>query len=192
MSTQFNGSLPVRFSDAAFAIGSRIALRVVASTMRKASVRCRPTASFSGQPIMLLAMGLKKVMFPDMSVQITASAMQFERGLGAFLFIDQDLFVHLALNGIAQGSHECVRLDLALDEIVLRALSNGLNCLRLVVQAGQQHNGDAGRDCAHPSDRLQSFWIGQSQVQQDNVNGMPCKIRLGVCQTFDVGQREGV
>jgi hypothetical protein len=136
------------------------------------------------------AMGLKKVMFPVGADQGIGDAV--ERGLGAFLFTEQGLFDHLALNGIAQGSHEFVRLDLAFDEIVLRALLDGLNCPRLIVQAGQQHNGGAGRDCARPSDRLQSFWIGQSQVQQDNVNRMPCKIRLGVRQTCHLGHCERV
>jgi hypothetical protein len=41
------------------------------------------------------------------------------------------------------------------------------------------------------SDRHQPVGIGQSQVKQDNINGMSCEIRLGVCQTFDVGQIEG-
>ncbi len=84
------------------------------------------------------------------------------------------------------------RLKLVLDEIVLRALVDCMNCIRFVVEAGQQHNGDVGCGCAYATDRTQSFWIGQSQVQQDNINGILSKKGLGVCQTFDVGQLEGV
>ena len=78
----------------------------------------------------------------------------FERNLGAFLFHEQRLFHHLALDGIAQGAQQPARLDLPFDEIILRALLQGLRGQRLVVEAGQHHQRHAGGRCVSPANGL--------------------------------------
>ena len=73
--TLFKGKFPIRFCDAAFAIGSRMALRVTISTIRTHSVITFPTASFIDHPVMLSATRFRNVILPDSSVQTTASPM---------------------------------------------------------------------------------------------------------------------
>src|ERR1700674_3517985 len=109
-----------------------------------------------------------------------------ERDLGAFLFHEQCLFHDLALDGIAQGSQKPARLDLALDEIVLRAFLQGLCGHRFVVQARQHHQGDAGRGCVGPPYRSQSLCIGQPQVEQDNVYRIRDKMTHRLLHGFKV------
>ena len=77
-----------------------------------------------------------------------------ERDLGAFLFHEQRLFHGLALDGIAQGPQQPVRLDLAFDEIVLRAFLHGLCGQRLVVQACEHDQGRRGARLRGPAVRL--------------------------------------
>ena len=54
----------------------------------------------------------------------------------------------------------------------MRAFLQGLCGQRLVVQAGQHHQRDAGRRGVRPPHGLQSLCVGQAQVEQDDVNGM--------------------
>ena len=94
----------------------------------------------------------------------------------------------LALGGIAQRSQNPARLDLAFDEIVLSAFLQGLLGQRFVVQARQHHEGTDGRGGVGPPYRSQSLCIGQSQVEQDNVDRMLRKILLGRTHASHVRQ----
>ena len=126
----------------------------------------------------------------DVSCDVGANngvADTIERNLCALLFHEQRLFHSLALDGIAQGSQKSARFDLAharcylaLDEIVLRALLQGLRGQHLVVQPRQHHQRDAGRGCVRPPHRFQSLRIGQPEVEQDDINRMLRKMLLGV------------
>ena len=87
----------------AISIGSGIASRLVASRICRISAIGRPTASCSGQPVMFSATRLRKVMFPAMSVQMTASPMQLSVTSARSFSIEQRLFHGLALDGIAQA-----------------------------------------------------------------------------------------
>jgi hypothetical protein len=64
----------------------------------------------------------------------------------------------------------------------------GLQAKRDVVQAGQHHQRDVGRGGVSPPNCFQSLHVGQSQVEQDNVNRMFGKIFCGVGHALDVDQ----
>ena len=70
----------------------------------------------------------------------------------------------------------------------MRALLQGLCGQRLVVQSGQHHQGDAGRDGVGPPYRSQSVSIGQPQVEQDDVDRMLRQVLLGLSHALHVGQ----
>ena len=97
-------------------------------------------------------------------------------------------FHGLALDGVAQRPQQPALLDLALDEIVLRAQLERLHGQRLVVQACEHDHGDAGRSGVSPPYRFQSLCIGQTQVEQDNVDGVLRKMRLGIAHALHVRQ----
>src|SRR6266403_1929769 len=131
MSTQFGGRCTARFCPMALSIGLGVVSRLAASRIRKTSAIGRPAASFCDE-----------IEEGDFSRDVRANhgvADAIERDLGAFLFHEQRLFHALALDGIAQGSQKPPRVDLAFDEIVLRAFLQGLRGQRLVVQARQYH-----------------------------------------------------
>src|SRR5580692_6193642 len=73
-----------------------------------------------------------------------------EGDLGAFFFVEQGLLHVLALDGVAQGTKETARIDLALDEIVLDAFLQSTGGQRLVVQGRQHYQRYAGRDSSGP------------------------------------------
>jgi hypothetical protein len=77
---------------------------------------------------------------------------------------------------------------LAFDEIVLRALLQGLRGQHLVVQTRQHHQRDAGCGGVDPLYRFQSLRIGQPQVDQDDINRMLSKNLFGATHAFRVHQ----
>ena len=77
--------------------------------------------------------------------------------MSAFLFDEQHFFHGLALDGVAHGPHEAARLNLAFNQIVLRAFLQGLGGQRLVVQTRQDDQGNARRGCAGPPYRFESL-----------------------------------
>jgi hypothetical protein len=84
--------------------------------------------------------------------------------LGALLLNELYFLDDLPLRRIEEGSRQLARLDLALDQVILRALLNRLNRNLLVVRTGQQHDRDAGRSRTHAPNDIKSMRIGQSQV----------------------------
>jgi len=117
---------------------------------------------------------------------------RIQRHLGAALFTEQGLFEDLAGNRAAQGAHQFAGFDLALDQIVLRAIRYGLHGDRLVRLARQHHDGSASRGGVGPQHPLQTRRIGATQVQQDNVNRFEGKVRFGIRQAIHMRQREGI
>ena len=107
-----------------------------------------------------------------MSVQTTASPMQLSVTWARSFSREQRLFHGLALDRVAQGPQQAARLDLALDEVVLRAFLQRLGGQRLVVEAGQHHQRDARRGRVGPPHRLQPLRVGQPEIEQDDVDGM--------------------
>ena len=75
-----------------------------------------------------------------------------ERHLGTFPFREERLFHGVSLNRVAQESHQAARVDLALDEIVLRACLERLKGQRLVIPAGQHDERHARRGCVRAPD----------------------------------------
>ena len=73
------------------------------------------------QPVIFSATRLRKVMFPRDVGANDGVADAVERDLGAFLFHEQRFFHGLALDRIAQRPQQPARLDLAFDQIILRA-----------------------------------------------------------------------
>ena len=115
-----------------------------------------------------------------MSVQTTASPMRIERDLGALLFVEQRLLHDLALDRVAQGPQQPARLDLALDEIVLRAFLQRLCGQRLVVEPGEDHQRDTRRGRVRPADRIEALRVGKPEVEQDDVDRMRGEMLLGL------------
>ena len=83
-----------------------------------------------------------------------------EGDLGAFLFQKQRVFHALALNRIADRAQHRAQIQLAFDEIVLRAGVQGLRRQCIVVTAGHHHQWHVGRRGARHADRLDAAGIG--------------------------------
>ena len=169
MRMQFDGRCTVRSWPTAIAIGFGVVSRLVASRIRNTSAIGRPAAS-SARPARHALRD--EVQEGDVARDVRADdgvADAVERDLGALLLDEQRLFHDLALDGVAQRTQQPARLDLALDQIVLRAFLQRLGGQRLVVQAGQHHQGNARRGGVRPPHRLQPLRVGQSQVEQDDV-----------------------
>ena len=73
---QFEGNCRVRFCPSAIPIGIGMVSQLVASRIRNTSVTGRPSASCPSQPVIFSVTTLRKVIFPEKSVQMTASPMQ--------------------------------------------------------------------------------------------------------------------
>ncbi len=69
---------------------------------------------------------------------------------------------------------------MALDEVVLRAFLQRFQGHRVVVEARQHHQRDAGCRGVGPPYPLESLRIGQSQVEQDDVGPALREVPLGV------------
>ncbi len=76
MRMQCAGSLTLGVFPTATSMRIGMVMRLVAFSIRNTSRRGRPAASRHNQPVMFSATTFKKVMFPEMSVQMTASPMQ--------------------------------------------------------------------------------------------------------------------
>jgi hypothetical protein len=98
----------------------------------------------------------------------------------------------LALDGIAQSAQEAAGLDLALDEIVLRAFLQCLPRQGFIVEPGQHDQRDAGRDEMRTPYSAQSMRIRQAEIEQDHVDRMGGKMRLGLAHALDMRQSDGV
>ena len=59
---------------------------------------------------------------------------------------------------------------------------------QLVVEAGQHHQRHAGGRSVSPPNCLKPLGIGQSQIQQDNVDLTRCKMLLGFAHTLHMRQ----
>ncbi len=75
----------------------------------------------------------------------------------------------LALDGVAHGAAEQVRLHASLDEIVLRAGGDRRQARLLLGEAGQYHDRDAGGVLLDPREGVHALRVGQMQIQQDAV-----------------------
>ena len=76
MRRQFNGKCTVRSCSTALSIGFGMVSWLVESTIWRTSAIARPTASWEDQPVIFSATRLRKLIFPTMSVQMTASPME--------------------------------------------------------------------------------------------------------------------
>ena len=80
------------------------------------------------------------------------------------------VFEGLALDGVADRAQQPVRVDPALDEVVLRALLQGFDGQRLVVEAGQDDQRNVRRRGVGAPHGLEALGVGQSEVKQDDVD----------------------
>ena len=74
--------------------------------------------------------------------------------------------VAFALDGILHRAQQQFPVDLALDEVILRAALDRGQCQRLVVGAGEDDDGDFGRMRVDLGERLEAQAVGQRQVEQ--------------------------
>jgi len=106
--------------------------------------------------------------------------------------LEDDLAEDLAVIGIAQGSQEFARFDLALDQIVLSALVHGLHGQRFASCAGEYDNRPARRGSVRLPQGIQPVRSGRLQVNHDHVNRISRKKPLGLAHAIDVKQRNCV
>jgi hypothetical protein len=78
-----------------------------------------------------------------------------------------------ALDGVAEGSLQHPAVQFALQEIVLRALLDGLDSQLLILQAAQHHDRRPRRLGARPEERLDPGAVGQAQVQENGIGLSP-------------------
>ncbi len=94
----------------------------------------------------------------------------------------------LALDRVANRPHQAVRVDPTLDQIVLRALLQGLDGKRLVVEAAKDDKRDVrGRGVGAPHS-FQALGVGQSEVKENEVDPALGEMLLGLAHALDVRQ----
>ncbi len=114
-----------------------------------------------------------------------------ESDLGAFFFSEQRFFHSLAFDGVAQRAKKCARLKLAFNQVILGAFAQYLFGQRLVIQTGQDRQGDMRSrrsDAAQSSDAL---GIRQAEIEKDNVITFLSQTALGLAHTFRASQLSG-
>ena len=187
--TQFGGSLHVRVAPDRLSVGSRgSGARLVASRIRNTSpiglplgLRQRPAGhGFGGE-----------VEERDRARDVGADhgvADAVERDLGALLLDEQRLLHGLALDRVAERPQQAARLDLALDEVVLRAFLQGLRRQRARRRRPVKHDqGTRGaaacarRTASRPCARADRGRAGSCRRRAPRV-------LLGVGHALDVGQ----
>ncbi len=89
----------------------------------------------------------------------------------ALLRDPQGLLVVLALDGIADRAVEQRRVDLALDQVVLRSLAHRPQRQPGVVVPGHDHDRHLTAALVEPLEGLDAARIGQRQVEQHDVEG---------------------
>lgn len=94
----------------------------------------------------------------------------------------------LAFDGVANGARQPAKLELALDETVLRTLLQGLRGQRFVIHPHEQDQRRAGRHRAHLPHGSQSLGIRQGRIEQDDVRRIFGEIVLGVVHAAEMPQ----
>ena len=185
---QFGGRCTVRSCPMAIAIGLGVVWPVVASRIRRTSAMGRPAASCRGQPVIFSATTLRKVMFPLMSVQTTASPMELSVTWARSFSSNNASSMNLRSMACRSARRRPRGVDLALDETALRAFLQSCFGHGLVFQAREHHQRDVRRGCVDPAYRFKSLRIGQPQIEQDNLDCMLCQMRLGRADARHVRQ----
>ncbi len=80
-----------------------------------------------------------------------------------------DLLGPLALDAVADGAIQEVAVHLALDEVGVRTLAQGVDRHLLVGEAGDHDHRDVRSDCADLDQGRETVAVGQVQVEQDRV-----------------------
>ncbi len=75
-----------------------------------------------------------------------------------------------ALDRVADRACQALAVDLALDQIVLRAGGDGVDAATLVVEAGQDEHGEVHAVGLELVQRGQALRVGQVEVQQHAVD----------------------
>ena len=96
-----------------------------------------------------------------------------------------------ALDGIAQRSHQPLRIDVSFDQVVLGALLHCFDSEVLVVQAAEDHDRHIWRRRASLNEGLEPGAIGQPQIQQHDVDAWLAQTPESARQAIDVGQCYG-
>ena len=89
-----------------------------------------------------------------------------------------------ALDGVADRAGEALAVDLALDQVVLRAGGDGLDAAALVVEPGEDEHGEVDAIGLELVQRGQAVRVGQVEVQQhavDLVELLATRFRERVC-----------
>ena len=99
---------------------------------------------------------------------------EFRRDVGDFvnqpLGFAQGHFVALAFNRVTHRALQQVAIDVALDQIILRAGLHGLNGDLIVIRGGQYDNRYVGNEAVNAGESFESVAVRQGEVEQDNIN----------------------
>ena len=79
-------------------------------------------------------------------------------GLGLFPF-----------DGMTDGAEQHIAVKPRLDEIVLRAHTHNLPGGRLIIERGDDHDGDVRHTGMDLAESVESLAIGQGKIQQDEI-----------------------
>ena len=75
----------------------------------------------------------------------------------------------MAFNGVGDGTDENVAIDLAFDEIILGAFTDGFDRHGFVVGSAQDDHGHSRSLCAESLERVQALAVGQGQIRKDDI-----------------------
>jgi hypothetical protein len=115
-----------------------------------------------------------------------------ERDLRPLLLEEQGLLHALALDRVAQGPHQAACIELALDEIVLRALVEGLHGERVVLGTGEHHQRGPGCRRVRATDRIDPTLVGQAEVEHDQIDRVMGEVRFRITHALDMRQLDVV
>ena len=90
----------------------------------------------------------------------------------ALFALSQCQLADVAVHGVLQAAHQLTGVDLPLDQIVLRAVVQGICGKQLRIADGQYHQGNMRPGGAHAADGLRTVRVGQSEVQQDDIDAI--------------------
>ena len=106
-------------------------------------------------------------------------------GFGGFLLLPELRLDAFAFDGVADGAGQQPAVHLALDEIILRAVPDGVDGELFVGQSGQDDDGHVGRLGENGLERPESPAVGEIEVQQDQVDVVTLQAGKPLAEVLD-------
>jgi hypothetical protein len=113
----------------------------------------------------------------DAALEIVAGALEFMLGF-------------LALEGVTEGTDEDAVIDAALYQIILGAALDSLHGEGLVIDAGEDDDGDIGGAILDAEEGVDALAIGQGEIEEDGIDAGELEQIEAGAQGGDVGDLE--